>query len=82
MKHTNRKLTVMTALAVALIVQSDYRVFPTTHAQMLLNLHKKTWMDGLQLEDFKEHTSNNEKTIKVHCLYLKYRHASAISQAR
>jgi len=32
--------------------------------KMLLNLHKKSWMDGLQLTDFKEHTSTNEKTIK------------------
>ena len=33
--------------------------------QMLLNLHKKSWMDGLQLTDYKEHSANNEKTIKV-----------------
>ena len=39
--------------------------FTHTHAQMLLNLHKRTWMDGLQLENFKDHTSNNEKIIKV-----------------
>eukprot|EP00731_Ephydatia_muelleri_P010216 Em0005g802a len=32
--------------------------------KMLLNLHKKTWLDGLQLLDFKEHSSNNEKTLK------------------
>ena len=32
---------------------------------MLLNLHKKSWMDGLQLTDYKEHSANNEKTIKV-----------------
>ena len=33
--------------------------------QMLLNLHKKSWMDGLQLTDYKEHSASNEKTIKV-----------------
>ena len=33
--------------------------------QMLLNLHKETWMDGLELQDFKEHATFNEKTIKV-----------------
>ena len=33
--------------------------------QMLLNLHKKTWMTGLQLTDFKEHSASNEKTVKV-----------------
>ena len=32
---------------------------------MLLNLHKKTWMTGLQLTDFKEHSASNEKTVKV-----------------
>lgn len=38
-----------------------------THTQMLLNLHKKTWMKGLQLTDFKEHSASNEKTVKVWC---------------
>ena len=33
--------------------------------QMLSNLHKKTWMTGLQLQDFKEISSYNEKTIEV-----------------
>ena len=37
---------------------------------MLLNLHKKSWMDGLQLTDYKEHSANNEKTIKVYTLEL------------
>ena len=31
---------------------------------MLLNLHKKSWKDGLKLEDFKTHESSNEKTMK------------------
>lgn len=31
--------------------------------KMLLNLHKKSWQDGLTLEDFKEHSSINEKTV-------------------
>ena len=33
--------------------------------QMLLNLHKKTWMDGLQLKDYREHCDNNEQTVKT-----------------
>ena len=41
------------------------RVFVFLLPQMLLNLHKKSWMDGLQLTDYKEHSANNEKTIKV-----------------
>ena len=33
--------------------------------QMLLNLHKKTWMDGLTLQDYDEHCALNQKTVKV-----------------
>jgi 26S proteasome regulatory subunit N11 len=33
--------------------------------KMLLNLHKKEWTNGLLLKDFKEHSDENEKTIKV-----------------
>lgn len=32
--------------------------------KMLLNLHKKTWMHGLQLTDYKEHSSFNQKAVK------------------
>ena len=32
--------------------------------KMLLNLHKKSWLEGLKLEDFKTHESNNESTMK------------------
>ncbi|XP_071955615.1 26S proteasome non-ATPase regulatory subunit 14-like [Antedon mediterranea] len=31
---------------------------------MLLNLHKKSWTDGLMLTDNSEHCSVNEKTVK------------------
>lgn len=30
---------------------------------MLLNLHKKTWMDGLSLQDYNEHCKLNENTV-------------------
>lgn len=30
---------------------------------MLLNLHKKTWMDGLSLQDYNEHCKLNEGTV-------------------
>ena len=33
--------------------------------QMLLNLHKKSWIDGLVLQDYKEHTTSNEETVKT-----------------
>ena len=33
--------------------------------QMLLNLHKKTWMDGLTLQDYDDHCALNQKTVKV-----------------
>ena len=32
--------------------------------QMLLNLHKKSWVDGLSLQDYNTHCNNNEKTVK------------------
>ena len=35
---------------------------------MLSNLHKKTWMTGLLLEDYKEISSSNEKMIKVNLI--------------
>jgi hypothetical protein len=39
----------------------------------LLNLHKKEWTNGLVLKDFKEHSGENEKTIKViQGIYLIY----------
>ena len=31
---------------------------------MLLNLHKKSWVDGLTLQDYNAHCSVNEKTVK------------------
>lgn len=31
--------------------------------KMLLNLHKKSWQDGLTLEDFTDHSCVNEKTV-------------------
>ena len=33
--------------------------------QMLLNLHKKMWMAGLQLSDYQGHSQENEKATKV-----------------
>jgi len=32
--------------------------------KMLLNLHKKSWMDGLTLTDYTEHCKTNEQTVK------------------
>ena len=32
--------------------------------KMLLNLHKKSWVDGLTLEDYSKHCSTNENTVK------------------
>jgi len=31
--------------------------------KMLLNLHKKSWIDGLTLEDYNKHCQTNEKTV-------------------
>lgn len=32
--------------------------------KMLLNLHKKSWMDGLMLADYSEHSKLNETTVR------------------
>lgn len=32
--------------------------------QMLLNLHKKSWMEGLTLQDYSEHCKHNETIVK------------------
>uniref|UniRef100_A0A5F9CQ52 Proteasome 26S subunit, non-ATPase 14 n=1 Tax=Oryctolagus cuniculus TaxID=9986 RepID=A0A5F9CQ52_RABIT len=32
--------------------------------QMLLNLHKKSWMEGLTLQDYSEHCKHNESVVK------------------
>lgn len=31
---------------------------------MLLNLHKKSWMEGLTLQDYSEHCKLNENIVK------------------
>jgi len=32
--------------------------------QMLLNLHKKSWIDGLKLDEYQAHCCGNETVIK------------------
>ena len=32
---------------------------------MLLNLNKKSWIDGLRLQDYNEHCKLNENTVKT-----------------
>jgi len=31
---------------------------------MLLNLHKKSWIDGLKLDEYRKHCCGNETVIK------------------
>lgn len=33
--------------------------------QMLMNLHKKSWTDGLKTVKYEEHSASNAKTVKV-----------------
>ena len=33
--------------------------------QMLMNIHKKSWTEGLKTVRYEDHTASNEKTIKV-----------------
>ena len=32
---------------------------------MLLNLNKKSWIDGLRLQDYNDHCKTNEATVKT-----------------
>lgn len=32
---------------------------------MLLNLNKKSWIDGMRLQDYNEHSKLNEATVKT-----------------
>lgn len=32
--------------------------------KMLLNLHKKSWMDGMALEDYEKHCDTNRTTVR------------------
>lgn len=40
--------------------------------KMLLNLHKKTWNNGLLLSNFNSHFDSNEKSVKVrlNCIFI------------
>ena len=38
---------------------------------MLMNLHKRNWTEGLTLKDFKVHKESNEKAIKVRTSLLR-----------
>jgi 26S proteasome regulatory subunit N11 len=33
--------------------------------QMLMNLHRKQWTEGLVMKRFEDHQTSNEKTIEV-----------------
>lgn len=47
--------------------------------KMLLNLHKKSWMEGLQLKNFKEHCSINESSVE-HMLELAKSYNKAVEE--
>lgn len=42
------------------MLNCDFFITP----QMLLNLHKKSWMEGLTLQDYCEHCKLNETIVK------------------
>jgi len=45
-------------------INIDYRK-NDLETKMLLNLHKKNWMQGLKVKKWDEHTSNNAKTVSA-----------------
>jgi 26S proteasome regulatory subunit N11 len=36
--------------------------------QMLMNLHRRQWTEGLVMKRFEDHQTSNEKTIEVRIL--------------
>lgn len=53
-----------------------------TVLQMLLNLHKKSWMEGLTLQDYSEHCKHNETIVKEMLELAKNYNKVAIPQFR
>lgn len=51
---------------------------------MLLNLHKKTWMDGLTLAEYSEHSRLNENIVsemlELAKNYNKVKHCAAVGK--
>eukprot|EP00957_Ditylum_brightwellii_P109321 8339181-Ditylum_brightwellii.AAC.1 len=41
----------------------DRCVLVISNDQMLLNLHKKNWTDGLKVQQYDAHSNINEKTV-------------------
>ncbi|NXD06084.1 PSDE ATPase, partial [Nothocercus nigrocapillus] len=54
----------------ALIIYANFKIYSAILGkavfilQMLLNLHKKSWMEGLTLQDYSEHCKLNETVVK------------------
>ncbi|RLN93301.1 hypothetical protein BBJ28_00007915 [Nothophytophthora sp. Chile5] len=73
--HLNKPSIQVSVALVALIhglnrhyysIAIDYRK-NELEEQMLMNLHKNTWSDGLVLSKFEDHSLENETTVKVCC---------------
>lgn len=46
------------------LIWGSHVVFVLFVDKMLLNLHKKSWMEGLTLQDYSEHCKLNETIVK------------------
>jgi hypothetical protein len=56
--------TAAAAAAVSNSIVIDYRK-NELEEQMLMNLHRKQWTEGLVMKRFEDHQTSNEKTIEV-----------------
>ena len=50
--------------------------------KMLLNVHKKTWTEGLSLTNFEEHQKTNEKTIENMMKLAKNYHKMIVEEGK
>ncbi|MEJ1278177.1 hypothetical protein NN561_009096 [Cricetulus griseus] len=58
--NTQQSFEALSERAVAVVVDPIQSV----KGKMLLNLHKKSWMEGLTLQDYSEHCKHNESVVK------------------
>lgn len=48
-----------------MIFETSFNLFFPPPEQMLLNLNKKSWIDGLRLQNYNDHCKLNETTVKT-----------------
>lgn len=56
--------TLIIDISSLIVLMEHNNIYLMIVIQMLLNLHKKSWMEGLTLQDYSEHCKLNETIVK------------------